>query len=307
MTIRVNNVPKAGLQSFPICPIGSDESDFGSQELRSDYSSSEDENSKIGYIGPPNSKKSMQEFRDAVREYGIKDRRGIQFVTNDALRCQVCCEADFGRDSNIQIFPIAYVVVESENIESWKLFTDLYSADLNLGDGDGYTVINDQQKGLDNALKDVLPWVKHRFCTRHIYSNLRKRFPSLTVKRPFWNACCATHHVAHQRAMKDLQKPSKAAHDQLSKLDPKLWSKASFFTHSKDDNVENNMSECFNAWIINERYMPLVIMLQEIHFNLMTRMREKRDEVQKNEALICPRIKKRLYLLVTESRNWTDE
>ena len=98
----------------------SDESDFGSMELRSDYSSSEDENSKIGYIGPPNPKKrrikmaglkhgadnnvinwqvgmkfaSLQEFRDTVREYGIKDRRGVQFVTNDAQRCQVCCEAD---------------------------------------------------------------------------------------------------------------------------------------------------------------------------------------------------------------------
>ncbi|XP_074356515.1 uncharacterized protein LOC141696245 [Apium graveolens] len=137
--------------------------------------------------------------------------------------------------------------------ETIKKELEIESVDLNLGDGDGYTVISDQQKGLDNALKDVLPWVKHRLCTRHIYSNLRKRFPSLAVKRPFWNACCATHPVAHQRAMKDLQKTSKAAHDQLSKLDPKLWSKAFFFTHSKDDNVENNMSECFNTWIINER------------------------------------------------------
>ncbi|XP_074364438.1 uncharacterized protein LOC141705336 [Apium graveolens] len=371
-------MPKAGLQSFPRCPIGSDESDFGSQELRSDYSSSEDENSKIGYIGPPNPKKrrrnrpgvrigendnvvnwhvgmkfaSMQEFRDVVREYGIKDIRGIQLVTNDALRCQVCCEADcrfymwcskdkdsdnciiktlfpehnctkpytnklvtvkikilrvrkaalegvqealrehysrlknfaheilktnsnntvqirttrlnetdankfkwiyicydalkkgwkagcrpvigfdgcflktvcggqllsaVGRDGNNQMFPIAYVVVEIENTDSWKWFTELLSADLNLE--------------MEMAIQ----------------------FPSLAVKRAFWNACCATHPVAHQRSMKDLQKTSKVAHDQLSKLDPKLWSKAFFSTHSKDDNVKNNMSECFNAWIINER------------------------------------------------------
>ncbi|XP_074352848.1 uncharacterized protein LOC141692000 [Apium graveolens] len=141
-----------------------------------------------------------------------------------------------GRDGNNQMFPIAYAVVETENTESWKWFTELLSADLNLGDGDGYTVISDQQKGLDNALKEVLPRVEHSI-----------------LKRAFWNACCATHPVAHRRAMKDLQKTSKAAHDQLSKLDPKLWSKAFFSTHSKADNVENNMSECFNAWIINER------------------------------------------------------
>lgn len=75
----------------------------------------------------------------------------------------------------------------------------------------------------------------------------------MALKRAFWNACCVTHPAAHIRAMKDLQKISKPAHEQLSKLDAKMWSKAYFGTHSKADNVENNMSECFNAWIINER------------------------------------------------------
>lgn len=120
MSIGVNNVIKAGMESFPRGPIASDESDFGSWRLRPDYSSSEDENSNIGYIGPPNPKKrrtgrpgfrlgenqnainwhvgmkfaSMQEFRDTVREYGIKERRGVKFVTSDASNCQVCCEAE---------------------------------------------------------------------------------------------------------------------------------------------------------------------------------------------------------------------
>lgn len=37
---------------------------------------------------------SMTEFRDVVRQYGVKERRGVQFVTNDAKRCYVCCETD---------------------------------------------------------------------------------------------------------------------------------------------------------------------------------------------------------------------
>ena len=80
-----------------------------------------------------------------------------------------------GRDGNNQMFPIAYAVVESENTESWKWFTEQLSEDLELGNGEGYTVISDQQKGLDNALKDLLPRVEHRLCSRHIYSNFRKR------------------------------------------------------------------------------------------------------------------------------------
>ena len=64
----------------------------------------------------------------------------------------------------------------------------------------------------------------------------------------------STYPAAHTRAMKDLQKLSKHAHEQLSKLSPAVWTKAHFSTHSKADNVENNISECFNSWIINERY-----------------------------------------------------
>lgn len=51
--------------------------------------------------------------------------------------------------------------------------------------------------------------------------------------------------------------------------------------------------------------MPILTMMQEIHFKLMTRMRIKRDEMRNSEHMVCPRIKKRLDSLVTESRQWT--
>lgn len=79
------------------------------------------------------------------------------------------------------------------------------------------------------------------------------RFPSQLLRRAFWTAACATHPVQHQKVMKEVEKQSKPAYEQLKKLDPKVWTKSHFGTSSKADNVENNMSESFNAWIINER------------------------------------------------------
>lgn len=73
------------------------------------------------------------------------------------------------------------------------------------------------------------------------------------MKRLFWTAACVTHPVAHGKAMKSIERLSKSAHELLSKLDPKVWTKAFFSTHSQANNVDNNMSECFNAWIITER------------------------------------------------------
>lgn len=46
-------------------------------------------------------------------------------------------------------------------------------------------------------------------------------------------------------------------------------------------------------------------MMQEIHFKLLTRMRINRDGMRNSDHLVCPRIKKRLDVLVNESRQWT--
>ncbi|XP_074335918.1 uncharacterized protein LOC141673051 [Apium graveolens] len=72
-----------------------------------------------------------------------------------------------GRDGNNCIMPIAMAVVESENYDSWKWFLELLIVDLDLEDGHRKTLISDQQKGLDKAIKELLPQVEHRFCTRH--------------------------------------------------------------------------------------------------------------------------------------------
>lgn len=124
------------------------------------------------------------------------------------------------------------------------------------------------------------------------------------LRRQFWNASCATYISAFERAMKLIERQSKTAHEHLRKLNPKLWSKSHFSTTSMADNVENNMSECFNAWIINERYLPLLTMMQEIHHKLMLRIRQKRDEIMNNDYQVCPRIMKKVDQAVTASREW---
>ncbi|XP_074374630.1 uncharacterized protein LOC141715044 [Apium graveolens] len=201
-----------------------------------------------------------------------------------------------GRDGNNQMFPICYAVVESENTYSWRWFISLMRDDLDLEDGFGLTIISDQQKGLENAVNELLPSVEHRLCTR---------FNTGILKRCFWTIALSTHKVAYARAMRELEKYSKAAHAHLSKFDPKQWCRSYFATHSLVDNTDNNMSESFNNWIINERFMPLLTMLQEIHYKLMTRMTTRRDEMLNTNLQICPRIKKKLDFLVTESRKWS--
>ena len=49
-----------------------------------------------------------------------------------------------GRDGNNQMYPIAWVVVEGENIQSWNWFLLQVQKSLALGDGAGVVIISDQ-------------------------------------------------------------------------------------------------------------------------------------------------------------------
>lgn len=61
-------------------------------------------------------------------------------ATNGELICAL------GRDANNQMYPIAWAVVHKENNEEWDWFMDLLSSDLQVGDGEGWVFILDQQK-----------------------------------------------------------------------------------------------------------------------------------------------------------------
>ncbi|KAL4280508.1 hypothetical protein GQ457_03G025190 [Hibiscus cannabinus] len=163
--------------------------------------------------------------------------------------------AAVGRDGNNQIFPVAWVVVEVENRETWGWFLEHIQIDLEIGDGDRFTILSDMQKGLLEEMQPILPNVEHGFCARHMYANWKKENSGHDMQQLFWACCKATteaefhKHSARMATLKD------TALSSLLKRDPKHWSKAFFRTHSKCDAVDNNFGEAFNSAIISARYV----------------------------------------------------
>ncbi|XP_074377858.1 uncharacterized protein LOC141719381 [Apium graveolens] len=185
-----------------------------------------------------------------------------------------------GRDGNNSIFPVAMAVVETESYDSWKWFLML---------------------GLIKAVKELLPHIEHMNCTRHIYSNFGKKHGSEAVRNAFYDASDATHPEAFKVAMRDLEKASKKAWVIMNRFEPHVWSKAFFGTHCKIDSTENNISECFNSWILKSRFMPLIDMLTDIHDKIMERLHQKRDAMQNVDCIIFPRTRKILNDVVVAS------
>ncbi|PPS15214.1 hypothetical protein GOBAR_AA05361 [Gossypium barbadense] len=136
-----------------------------------------------------------------------------------------------GRDANNQMFPIAWTVVEVENTDSWGWFLSLLSTDLGLKDRYGYTIINDQQMGLEIAISDILPRVEHRNCARHVFANWSGRKLVKSYECDFWQIVKCTTKREWEDLCSELEKKDKDVYDNLMKKSPKMWTRAFFWDY----------------------------------------------------------------------------
>ncbi|XP_017412951.1 uncharacterized protein LOC108324522 [Vigna angularis] len=113
-----------------------------------------------------------------------------------------------GRDGNEQILPIAYVVVEVENKDSWNWFLELIIADLG------------GEAGLLPAIQDLLPKVEQRFCVRHLYSNFKKKYPGKDLKCLMWRAATATYPQLWEVEMRKIKEINVEAFKYLIAIPP---------------------------------------------------------------------------------------
>ena len=62
-----------------------------------------------------------------------------------------------GRDGNDQMYLIAWVVMESENNDSWEWFFIKLKKCLELDKGNGVALISYEHQEIINAIENVLP------------------------------------------------------------------------------------------------------------------------------------------------------
>ncbi|KAK8941148.1 hypothetical protein KSP39_PZI010513 [Platanthera zijinensis] len=196
-----------------------------------------------------------------------------------------------GRDPNDQMLPIAYAVVEAENKDSWSCFLTHLTNDIGMS---GITYIFDQQKGLVQVFKELLPGVDHRFCVRHLYNNFRKKISSKNLKCLLWKASNATFEEEWSTSMNEIREISVKAYDHLLAIERSLWCKHSFGSRPKCDVVVNNMTEAFNRVILDMREKPILTMLEDIRVYLMSRWANNRQRIEKQISEVNIKIAKKL-------------
>ncbi|KAK8714080.1 hypothetical protein V6N13_149281 [Hibiscus sabdariffa] len=195
-----------------------------------------------------------------------------------------------GRDSNDQIFPIAWAVVEVENRDTWAWFLNNIRMDLELENGEKVTLISDMQK---RSLYAYQMWSTD-FVLGICMPIGEKKHKGGDLQMLFWSCCKATTQPQFNQNSARIGELKKKAYDDLMLKDPIHWSKAFFSSRSKCDAVDNNFSEAFNSAILGARFKSVISLFENIRHYVMHRLVEHKRKSLNWKGELCPRIEKKL-------------
>ncbi|XP_010473749.1 PREDICTED: uncharacterized protein LOC104753156 [Camelina sativa] len=201
---------------------------------------------------------------DVLRKTWKKSCRPLIGVDGCFLKAKIKGQllVALGRDADNGIYPMAWSVVQVENKDNWSWFVNRLKIDLDLGDGDGYIMVSDRQKGLIKAVELQLPQIEHRKCVRHIYERLERI------------------HAYDSQVYEDVLKTK-----------PKTWCRAFHKIGSYCEDVENNSVESFNSTINKAREKPFVAMLETVRRLAMVRIAKRSAISHAHEGICTPYVK----------------
>lgn len=105
------------------------------------------------------------------------------------------------------------------------------------------------------------------------------------------------------KAMDEMKKQCEQAWQWLSKIPVHTWARWAFDSNCKTDLVNNNLSEVFNRYILDERNKPIVTMLVGIYDKQMVRFDDKRDGGRKSRWEITPHYAEKLEMMKKYARH----
>ncbi|GJY97936.1 mutator type transposase [Tanacetum coccineum] len=183
-----------------------------------------------------------------------------------------------GEDPNNGIYPLAYVVVESESKDSWKWFLDCL------------VVIP--------AIAETFPSVEHRCCLKHIYDNMKLSWRGKLYKELLWKCAMATTIQKFDKRIEEMKNHNIEAYEWLRKIPPQHWARSHFTGRAKSNILLNNLCEVLNRQLLDGRDKPIITCLEYIREYLMKRIVNVQKVQDKCDGPLTPSTAKIFKLIV---------
>ncbi|KAF6164768.1 hypothetical protein GIB67_041020 [Kingdonia uniflora] len=83
-------------------------------------------------------------------------------------------------DPSYHIFPLTFLIIDSETTESWTYFLEMFGSNF-CGYDTRFIIISNMNDGIINIVPKVLPFAIHTFCTFHISNNIKTALKSTRI------------------------------------------------------------------------------------------------------------------------------
>nr|XP_027069017.1 uncharacterized protein LOC113694296 [Coffea arabica] len=196
------------------------------------------------------------------------------------------------QDANNRIIPIAYAIVDEETISNWSWFMEQFRYHV-ARDRCPICVISDRHNGIIHAMTHFDYWQEplafHRYCLRHVRSNLMTHFKGLHLKRLCW-AMGRARQLRKWRAFKrELRSTFPGAWTYLSNIEIEKWC----LTHDGEHRwgiLTTNISESYTNVLREARHLPIRACIDLTFHRTVELFKTRREEARHCRNPFPPKI-----------------
>jgi hypothetical protein len=150
-----------------------------------------------------------------------------------------------------------------------------------------------------------MPGLEHRYCVRHLHANMKgKGWKGKEFKDALWGAARAPNEVQFKYYLFVIGGMDKKTVEYNEGVHQKMWSRHAFRATSFSDIFQNNITESFNAWVLEARGQPILTCFETIRRQIMNRFTQKNARAATTPNVICPKIMKKLKRNKLEVKNY---
>jgi hypothetical protein len=201
-------------------------------------------------------------------------------------------------------------IVDAENDDNWLWFITTLRNDVISQHAPAYlapgvlTFISDRQKGLLEGIASIFPNSAHGYCLRHLYENFNKVFKHKDLHALLYQAARATTAAAVNDAMAKMQAIApESVPWLLDHAAPEHWVEY-YFPGRRYGHITSNIIESLNAWLLEARNKPILVMVEQIRQQLMQWFNQRRDVDQNTQGLLVSTAAAKIQSLMLRARRY---
>lgn len=187
-----------------------------------------------------------------------------------------------------KMVPIAIGIAPAENEKYWREFILNLKQALKLDIPRDIVVFSDREKGLLNAVEELLPECSHAFCVFHIEKNVKVKFKTDSSK-VLWKLSKCFSKELFAEILLSIRDASVELYQYLEKIPPEKWAR-SHFPKARYGHVTSNLAESANSWLQSVRSKIIFYALIEYVQLVSEHFVSKRSDIVKCSWVVPPKI-----------------